>query len=161
MKNIQYALLLFISQFILNSCSKDNEPSCPQSENISMKINGEIKQFEISGWGIDLDNNNSGHTLSLQIFSGVFNPNQDSYAITLKLPYKKTGANIIKTFNYFRVENGSSFESDLALGELQSNVTVNKNTCFSATFSGRTIINGNEIVITEGVINHVYSNPFD
>ncbi|HAT75264.1 MAG TPA: hypothetical protein DCS19_00055, partial [Flavobacterium sp.] len=120
-----------------------------------------VKQFQISGWGLDLDNDNSGHTLTLQIFSGILNPQQDSYAITLKLPYKKTGTNIIEEFNYFRVQNTSSFEGNFVPGELQSKVKVNRNTCFSATFSGRAIIDGNEIIITEGIINHVYSNPFD
>ena len=162
MKNILYLLLILTSSFTLSSCSKDNEtPACPQSENISMKINGEFKQFQISGRGIDLDNDNSGHTLTLQLFSGVIYPQQDSYYITLKLPYKKTGNNIIEEFNYNRIQNLSSSEANFVLGELKSSVTVNKNTCFSATFSGRAIIDGNEIIIIEGIINHVYSNPFN
>jgi len=161
MRNIRYILIIFVSQFILNSCSDDDGPDCPASENISMKINGEIKQFVVSGRGIHLDNDNSGHTLSLKISAGVFGPTQDSYAVTLKLPYKKTGVNIIEEFNYFRVQNLSSYEGDFVMGELQSNVTVNKNTCFSATFSGKAIINGNEIIITEGIINHTYADPFD
>ncbi len=161
MKNIQFSLLVFISLFILNSCSNDDEPSCPQTENISMKINGEIKQFEVNGWGIDLDNDNSGHTLTLWLETGVFNPQQDSFAITLKLPYKKTGNNIIEEFNYFSAQNATTHQGNFVQGELQSTVTVNKSTCFSATFSGRAIIDGNEIIITEGIINHVYDDPFD
>ncbi len=162
MKNIKCSLTIFISLLILSSCSKENDTqSCPESEIISMKINGEVKQFEVSGWGIDLDNDNTGHTLMLQLFNGVIYPQQDSYDITLKLPYKKTGTNIIEEFNYFRVQNVSSAEGNFVLGEFNSRVTVNKNTCFSATFSGRAIIDGNEIIITEGIINHVYSEPFD
>ena len=126
-----------------------------------MKINGEAKQFVISGWGIDLNNDYSGHTLTLQITSGTYYPQQDTYDITLKLPYKKTGTNIIEEFNYFRVQNTSSSASDFVLGELQSKVTVNKSSCFSATFAGKAIVDGNEIIITEGIINHVYSEPFD
>ncbi|MGL2964158.1 hypothetical protein ACSVH2_10105 [Flavobacterium sp. RSB2_4_14] len=162
MKNSLYSLLFFFSLTIFSSCSKDNDTqTCPESEIISMKINGELRQFQIIGWGIDLENDNSGYTLTLQIFSGVFSPQQDSYDITLKLPYKKTGTNIMEEFHYFRVQNGSSSEGDFVQGELQSKVTVNKNTCFSATFSGRAIIDGNEVTITEGIINHVYSDPFD
>lgn len=162
MKNIIYLLLILTSLCTLSSCSKDDETeTCPQTENISMKINGELKQFQISGWGIDLNNNKPGHTLSLQLFNGVIQPRQDSYSITLKLPYKKTGTNTIEELNYFRVQNASSSEGNFVQGQLQSKVTVNKNTCFSATFSGRAIIDGNEIIITEGIINHVYSDPFD
>ena len=162
MKNIKCSLIIFFSLLILSSCSNENEAqTCPQTENISMKINGEVKQFEISGWGIDINNNGLGHTLTLQIFTGVLYPQQDSYDITLKLPYKRTGTDIIEEFNYFRVQNGSSAEGNFVLGEFDSRVTVNKNTCFSATFSGRAIIDGNEIIITEGIINHVYSDPFD
>ena len=162
MRNIQFLLTIFTCLFIFNSCSKDDEESkCPEIENISMKINGELKQFQIIGWGIDLNNDGSGHTLSLQIFTGVFNPQQNSYDITLKLPYKKTGSNIIEEFNYFRVQNGTSSTVNFVSGEFQSKVTVNKNTCFSGTFSGHAIIDGNEIVITEGILNHVYADPFD
>jgi hypothetical protein len=162
MKNSICSLLLFTSIFIFSACSEDNATqTCPESETISMKINGELRQFQIVGWGIDLDNDNTGYTLTLQIVSGVFSPQQDSYDITLKLPYKKTGTNIMEEFNYFRVQNGSSSEGDFVQGALQSSVTVNKNTCFSATFSGSSIIDGNEIIITEGIINHVYSDPFD
>jgi hypothetical protein len=162
MRKIKFLLTVFISLFIFNSCSKDNDdPTCPEIENISMKINGEVKHFQIIGWGIDLNNNGSGHTLSLQIFTGVFNPQQDSYNITLKLPYKKTGSNIIEEFNYLRVQNGTSSEVNFVSGEFQSKVTVNKNTCFCGTFSGRVVVDGNEIVITKGILNHVYTNPFD
>ncbi len=126
-----------------------------------MKINGEIKQFQISGRGIDLDNDNSGHTLTLYIHNGVLTPQQDTYDITLKLSYKKTGTNIFEEFNYLRVQNGNSSQVNFILDELQNKVTVNKNTCFSATFSGHAVIDGNEIIITEGIINHIYNDPFD
>lgn len=162
MRNILCLFIIFIGLFVLNSCSENNDiSSCSLNENISMKINGDFKQFQIIGWGINLNNSNLGHTLHLQIFTGVLNPSQDSYEIILKLPYKKTGSNIIEEFNYFRIENGSSLEVNFVLGEFQSSVTVNNNTCFSATFSGSIIIDENEITITEGVFNHTYSNPFD
>ncbi|WP_179320108.1 hypothetical protein [Winogradskyella helgolandensis] len=162
MKQIKYALVIFISLLVLNSCSNDDDVvSCPQTENATMKINGELMDFQIFGRGIDLDNDGSGHTLSLYLSRGVYSPQQDTYAITLKLPFKKTGTNIIEEFNYLRVQNASSSEGDFVQAELQSSVTVNKNTCFSVTFSGSATINGNEVVITDGVINHTYNDPFD
>ena len=81
--------------------------------------------------------------------------------ITRKDGRKKTGSNIIEEFNYLRVQNGTSSEVNFVSGEFQSKVTDNKNTCFSGTFSGRVVVDGNEIVITEGILNHVYTNPFD
>ena len=118
-------------------------------------------EFQIFGRGIDLDSDGSGHTLSLYMSYGVYSPQQNTHAITLKLPYKKTGSDIVEEFNYLRVQNASSAEGDFVQSELLSNVTVNKNTCFSATFSGSAIIGGDDVIITEGVINHVYSDPFD
>lgn len=162
MKNVKYLLLIIISISLLNSCSKnDDETSCPETENVSMKINGEQKQFVVTGWGIDLDNDGSGYTLSLWIDNGVINPQQDSYSIVLKLPYKKRGNNIIEEFNYTRIQNATSFSGDFVQGELESKVSVNKNSCFSATFSGNLIIDGNQVIITDGVFNHTYDEPFD
>ncbi|MBF8150049.1 hypothetical protein ITJ86_09090 [Winogradskyella sp. F6397] len=159
---IQQLLLVFISLFTLNSCSKDDDSvPCPQTESATMKINGDIMEFQIFGRGIDLDSDGSGHTLSLYMSYGVYSPQQNTHAITLKLPYKKTGSDIVEEFNYLRVQNASSAEGDFVQSELLSNVTVNKNTCFSATFSGSAIIGGDDVIITEGVINHVYSDPFD
>ncbi|WP_299254035.1 hypothetical protein [uncultured Lacinutrix sp.] len=164
MKKNRYLLIILISFLLLNSCSDDDDDAiqtCPQTEIASMKINGELKQFEINGRGIDLDNDGSGHTLSLWLFTGVFQPQQDSYAVTIELPYKKTGTNIIEGFNYFRVQNATSTEGDFVEGEFKSKVIVNTNSCFSASFSGHAIIDGNEIVITEGIVKHVYDEPFD
>ena len=92
MKNVQYYVMLFTYLLLLNSCSKDTQaeaPSCPQTENISMKINGEEKQFEIQGWGISLNKEGTGHTLHLIVVSEVFSPSQDSYSISINCPIKK------------------------------------------------------------------------
>lgn len=162
MANIKYAVIIFISLFLLNSCSKDeDELSCPETETVSMKINGELMQFQLFGRGIDYNGGDSGHTLSLYLVTGTYYPQQDTYNITLKLPYKKTGKNIFKEFIYLRIQNLTSVESDFVQSELQSEVTINRSTCFSATFSGRAVIDGKEVIITEGIINHVYSDPFE
>ena len=160
MKNIQYLFIIFNALLILNSCSEDDKAElCPQNEVITMQINGEVEEFDISGRGIELDTDGSGHTLVLYLFTGVFHPQQDSYAITVKLPYRRTGTNIIEEFSYFRVQNGISEESDFVEGELESEVIINTNSCFRATFSGRSIVDGNEIIISEGIINHIYDEP--
>ncbi len=162
MKNIQYLVVFLVNLLLLNSCSKDDESEpCPQNENSSMKINGEEMQFYVMGRGIDSDNDGSGHTLFLNIVSGEFSPAQNSYSINIKLPYQGTGNNIIEEFFYFRVVNGASSEGDFVQGELQSRVNVNTNTCFSATFSGSAIIDGNEIILSDGFIDHIYDEPFD
>lgn len=163
MKKPQYFLILITCLFLLNSCSEeeDDAPPCSQNENISMKINGEEMQFLIQGWGIDLDRDGTGHTLFLMVVTGEFYPQQDSYSITLILPYKQTGENIIEAIRYFRVQNGTSAEGVFVPGELQSKVTVNTKSCFSATFSGSAVIDGNEIIISEGIIDHVYADPFE
>ena len=94
--------------------------------------------------------------------TGVLQPQQDTYAITIKLAYKQTGNNIIEVFNYFRVQNGTSSEIDVvAQGELESNVIVNTNSCFSATIFGSVMLNGNEIIIENGIVEHIYDDPFD
>ncbi|WP_417860521.1 hypothetical protein [Winogradskyella sediminis] len=162
MKSINYILPFLCSFWILNAYSSDDDvASCPQIESATMTINGEIMDFEIFGRGIDLDNDGSGHTLSLYLSSGYYSPQQNTYAVTLKLPYKETGTNIVEEFNYLRVENATSAEGDFVQSQLESHVTVNKNTCFSATFSGSATIGGNDVVITGGEINHVYTDPFD
>ncbi|MEM0543317.1 hypothetical protein WFZ85_11880 [Flavobacterium sp. j3] len=99
--------------------------------------------------------------MTLHLVTGVYTPQQDTYDIILELPYKKTGTNVVEAFKYFRVANGNSFQGDFALSELETKVTVNTNTCFSATFSGRATIGNSEVIITEGIIMHVYTDPFD
>jgi hypothetical protein len=162
MKNIKYVVLILMSLFFLNSCSSDSDgQNCPENEIASMKINGEEKQFVVSGWGINLDNDGTGHTLEIQLSSGVFFPQQDSYSITLKMPYRKVGNNIIEGIYYLRVQNTTSSEGNFIQTGLQSKVTVNRNSCISATFSGSAIINGNEVTISDGIIQHVYADPFE
>lgn len=162
MKKHLHLLIIFVSLPILNCCSDDDSQTCPQTEIASMEINDELKQFDINGWGIDLDNDGTGHTLSLWLMTGVLQPQQDTYAITIKLPYKQTGNNTIEELNYFRVQNGTSSEIDfVAQGELESNVIINTNSCFSATFSGSVLLNGNEIIIEDGIVEHIYDEPFE
>lgn len=162
MKNLKFLLLSLFCLFLFNSCSEEEEVQlCPQTENISMKINGQEMEFTAMGWGIDLDRDDTGHTLHVQIFNGTLYPQQDSWSLTLFLPYKKTGNNIIEKIHYFRVPNATPIEGYFYPGDLQSKVTINTSNCISLTFSGRIVIDGNETIITEGIIDHVYPYPFD
>ena len=66
MKKHLHVLIIFLSLPIFNSCSNDDDSqTCPQTEIASMEINDELKQFDINGRGIDIDNDGTGHTLSL------------------------------------------------------------------------------------------------
>ena len=160
-KHIKHISIIVISLLVLNACSNDSdEQNCPENEVASMKINGEEMDFHVSGWGINLDNDGTGHTLEVQLTAGEFSTQQDSYSVTLKLPYKKVGNNIIEDIYYLRVQGAASDEGDFLQNELQSKVTVNRNTCISATFSGSAIIDGNEVIISDGIIKHVYADPF-
>lgn len=156
MRHLKFTITILISFFFLNSCSKEEDGlPCPQTENISMKINGEAMQFRAMGWGIGQD-----ETLELQIAAGVFSPEHNSWTLSLKLPYKKTGNNIINELHYSRVNNSTTLQGYFEPGDFQSQVTVNTKNCVSLTFSGSIVIDGNEIVITEGIINYVYPKPF-
>ena len=125
-----------------------------------MKINGLEKQFQIAGIEINYNNSESGQTLIIDLFNGILQPKQDSYAIKFRVPYEKTGSNLIREMRYFRVQSPTSITGNFEQGQLQSNVTMNTNTCLSATFSGSAIFEGKEIVISEGIINHIYIYPF-
>lgn len=155
-------LLLTCCYFVVNSCSENEERQiCPGTQIIKMKINGEEMNFTLYGRGIDLDNDGSGHTLSLYLIAGESNPQQNTHNVTLHLPFKKTGKNILENIHYLRVESVTSFEGDFTQSNVESKVTVNKNSCIRATFSGSMTINGNAVTISDGVIDHVYSDPFD
>ena len=157
-----HLILISVSLLMLNCGSDDDAPTCPENEIASFEINGELKQFQVNGRGIDLDNDGTGHTLSLYLMTGELQPQGDSYQLIIKLPYKQTGTNIIEEFFYDGVENGTSTEIDFVVeGELASDVMVNTNTCFSATFSGSVIVDGTEITIENGILKHVYDDPFD
>lgn len=156
MRHLKFTITILISFLFLNSCSKEEDSlPCPQTENISMKINGEEMQFRAMAWGIVQE-----PTLELEIAAGVFAPQHNSWSLSLKLPYKKTGNNLIEELLYTRVINSTTVQGYFEPGDLQSQVTVNTKNCISLTFSGRIVIDGNEIVITDGIINYVYPKAF-
>ena len=162
MKRYSYLLIMFIALISLNSCSNDDDNyPCPEVNNATMVINGESREFQVFGRGIDI--NGPGYTLSFWLSSIESESEQDSYSIVIKLPYQRTGTDIIERFGYIRRHKSTRTEEAgdvVAQGELESRVYVNRNTCFSATFSGNITQNGTELVITEGSIEQIYDEPF-
>ena len=144
------------------SCShdkNDNEVviSCIPT-NVSMVVNGEQQNFQAVGRGINL--HQDGYALDINIDRRSLESTNEQGAY-IKLPYKLTGSNLIQNFIYHQYINNVSFDGDFVVeGDFQSEVLINRETCFFATFSG-TLNNGNqEIVITKGVISYTYEVPF-
>lgn len=161
MKNPAYLLLLFLSPLVLNSCSKESAPpACPEVPSLSMKINGEEKEFVVQGRGIEPNADGTGHILHLILVNGKYYPTQDTHTLSIKLPYKEIGNNIFTEFDYHRAAGGSSAVASFIPGNLQNSVHTNTNTCVSMTFSGSATMDGSELVISEGIVDHVYENPF-
>ena len=153
---------LIATFFIITTIGCSNEATnqnCPDSDYIVAKVNGENLVFSVTGRSIDL-NNEGGHTLKIFLGSGVHYPVQDSYDITIQLRYKKTGSNVIDKIIYQRVGDGLNISTELDKTQIESRITVNKNTCFSGTFSGSTTVDGNAISIIDGVVEHNYEEPF-
>jgi hypothetical protein len=44
--------------------------------------------------------------------------------------------------------------------DFQSDVIINRNTCFYATFSAKLNDGNQEVIITDGKISYTYENPF-
>ena len=159
MKNkLSLFLLGFVLCFIVNSCSDDDDVACPETF-ASMIINGELKEFQVYGRGINI--REKGHALSFNL--GALNePVNEETDIFIVLAYKKTGENIIEFFQYKqRNLNSNPIIGDFVNGEFENVVTINTPDCFSATFSGRLNMNGEEFIITDGVLDITYDESFD
>ena len=159
MRNLKIYLLSFFSCLLLQSCDKDDKvPDCIAT-NVSMIVNGELQTFQALGRGIDLTND--GYVLSLNLDrrnNEILLREQTFY---IQLPYKKTGKNIIKNCDYHQYVNGISLDGDLVNSDFQSDVIINRNTCFYATFSAKLKDGNKEVIITDGKISYTYENPFE
>jgi len=152
--------LIFPVFFVLYiSCSVDeNAQNCLETS-VTMVVNGEMQTFEANAYGVDL-NGNQGYTLQINLYRGSNNPFREQ-GIVILLPYKKTGENVIKNFNYHQYINGVAFNGDFINGEFQSKVITNSNSCFYATFSGKLNDGNQEVIITDGKVSYQYETPFD
>lgn len=152
-------LLLVLLTLVLTSCSNDDdsEQVCMET-NVIMTVNGELQTFEALGRGIDLRQN--GYLLQLNLYRRGNDPFREQ-SIVIKLPYKKTGENILEQFLYRQYIDNTLFEGDFLNGEFESNVITNSRNCFYATFSGKLSDGNQEVIITDGTVSFKYEPPFD
>ncbi|MCF6133424.1 hypothetical protein [Flavobacterium wongokense] len=141
---------------LITACSSSDSQDC-QPTSITMKVNGELQTFEPIGRSIDLEGN--GHRLQLDFHRGNSDPFSEQ-AVSLILRYKKTGQNVIEKIIYFHHTAGYSLDAEITQPQIQSNVEINRTTCFYATFSG-TFTNGTLAEeITEAKVSYTYEEPF-
>lgn len=159
----KFPLICMLLLVLLFSCHSDDDthdtPDCYPTF-VSMKINGQSQTFLAVGYGISM-NAGGGYTLGLNLDQSESVGSSNHRAISIRLPYKLTGVNAIQHFEYISYWNDVAFHGDFTDGVFTSNVIINKNTCFLATFSG-TLSDGNQqITITDGVLSYLYPDPFD
>ena len=156
MKRIIITLLICV----FFSCSTDDnneEPKCLETE-VTMVVNGELQNFQAIGYGISMREN--GYLLQLNLDRRDNDPFRQQ-TVVIQLEYLKTGKNIIDKFDYHQYIDDQLFEGDFVNYEFENTVITNSNKCFSATFSGKIIKEDQEVIITDGILNMTYRNPFD
>lgn len=157
-------IMKFIFAFVsitLIACSHDNNQEVVSQctpTNVSMVVNGELQTFQAYGRGIDIAEN--GYILSINIDRRNFGSTNEQ-GVYLQLPYKRTGKNLIEHFIYHQYVDNVVLDGDFVTdGNFTSEILVNRETCFLATFSG-TLTDGNqEVEITNGVLSYTYETPF-
>ena len=144
--------------FLLVGCSKDEDPQVCRDPSITMIVNGELQTFQVSGYGIDLEQN--GHRLQLYFQRSQAEPYfEQSGFITLR--FKKTGENIIEKINWHQYKLGDNFDAELSQPDIQSNVETNTEWCFYGTFSG-TFDDGNQqITVSDAKLSYIYNEPMN
>lgn len=154
-----FRILLFLLTLGLTSCSKDDDSQqvCMETS-VTMTVNGELQEFQALGRGIDLRQN--GYLLQLNLDRRSTDRSREQ-TMVIRLPYKKTGENIIEEFLYRQYINGISFSGDLINEDFQSHVTTNTRNCFYATFSGKISDGNQEVIFSDGIVSFKYEPPFD
>lgn len=151
--------LLFLVFCILTiGCSNDDNSTACRATSITMEINGEIQSFQAIGRGIDLREN--GLELQLNLDRRSNNPFKQQ-TISVILPYRVTGENVITEFSYNQNIDNIEFSGDFVDGTFESKVLTNNRYCFYATFSGSLSDGNQELVIREGKLSFEYEIPFD
>ncbi|KAF2515216.1 BTB/POZ domain-containing protein [Flavobacterium foetidum] len=157
-QNLLFAILVLVTV----SCNRDDENQAEdlncKPTSISMVVNGTPQTFQALGYGIDL--RSKGYELHLNGDRRSNDPLREQ-GIAVILPYKKTGKNIIQQFHYHQYIDKVSFDGDFLKGEFTSDVIINRNSCFYATFSGKLSDGKQEIIITDGIISYQYDKAFD
>ena len=140
------------------SCSDDDTIQKCQETNITVSINGDLLTFEPISRGIVLTSDGYELTLGFHRRDEVPLLVQN---IIITLRYKKTGKNLIENLFYTQSKNLIHFEGNIAQDKLQSNVTINTRSCFSATLSGSLNDGTQDIAIESINFNYLYEEPFD
>ncbi|MBY8962870.1 hypothetical protein KJK34_08925 [Flavobacterium sp. D11R37] len=120
-----------------------------------MKINGELKTFTTGGREISIIWGTGQYDLSLLFYGST------QGTLRLEMIYKETGNNVIDLLKLGNFDEAHTGMYELVNDDFESNVLVNRSECFYATFSGKINANGEELIITEGVISYEYDEPFD
>jgi hypothetical protein len=161
MKNLSTkTTFVLICLLTILSCSDDESESVPKclETNITVLIDGELQTFYAISRGISLTSN--GYELVLGFYSSdeILLETQD---IIIFLPYKKTGEHIIDSLYFKQYKNTTNFEGVIVNNELQSDVTINTNSCFSGAFKGKLNDGIKDITIESIQVNYLYDAPFD
>lgn len=140
------------------ACSNDDTSQKCYVTEVTMTVNGEHQSFQALGRGIDL--RSWGYELGIWLDRRSFTPLREQ-SISIKLPYKRLGKNIIQSFVYNQYVDNVPFIGDFLLGDFESQVFSNNSKCFYATFSGKFSDGNQEIEITNGVLKYTYEESFD
>lgn len=156
---IKFRILLLLFMFILASCSgnDDNESAICIPTSMSMIINGESVEYNVSGTGIDWDWSRQKHILDQSFYYSSSSLGEST--ISYSVPHKLKGKNVFETFVFRTYLNGSYIEINLLNEDFESEVITNSNTCLYAVFSGKFTLNNQEIIITEGKASFIFENP--
>lgn len=155
------SLILICLTFV--NCSDDeynfqvNQNSCRDTE-VQMLIDGENYDWTTNTYGWEESPSDSDN---ITLFIRGIAENEEGLVrnITMRLPYKETGSDVIAHIEYSQTGNGEAFEGDSSEMNLESNVITNTANCFFTTFS-TTVTDGNqEIIITNGSLSFDYPEP--
>ncbi len=152
---IIFCLVLFA---VTISCSSDDDNEtaplpCPVF-NVSFIQDGEAVEFTQSGFGLSL--RQDGYDLELYFGSTDNSNGVTSRNLSISVTYGATGTNVIDELAYSQNSNTGRISTDLVNESFQTEVLINSDTCFSATFSGSIDLGNEQVVITNGIMNVQY-----
>lgn len=155
----KFLIILLSFSLGLISCSSDdnNESVTCIPTNMSMTINGEPLQYQGLSSGIVWNPARQIHIIDQNFYyrGAPFGDTNVYYSV----PHKRKGKDVFEVFMFTANINGSHVEVNLLNEDFESEVITSSNTCFYAIFSGKFIVNDQEVIITEGIASYTFSNP--